>query len=342
MRTHHQAVGGNRSVSPWGSRVIAPAGRIIVQREPAAADTDGATAQTVRRMCEYIRAGVDDPECRSVAAYAWEHFGRNSDDAAAKCWAVWWWVKHCIKYRSDEATMFRIGEQGQQDLLIAPAVLVRMKDPAEDCDGFSMLVATLLTILGVNCVIATVAVDPSDRSRWSHVFCCALLPDGQVMPLDASHGKHPGWMVPAAHISRWQAWDLNARPVDVQPSQHQGLHGYARVGQQRRGMGSCATGDLVDEYDQPCYTGTVSSPPASGSNWNSFLQGLIQQGVTLTGKILTPPSYQQTTNAAGQITTIRSTTPTTALTAAAGSSSNILLIGGAVLAAVVIASSMKK
>lgn len=202
---------------------------IALNRTAAAADTDTATRQTIQKMCELIRESASDPEVQRVAQYVKKHFACGSDDPAMLAWGVFWWMKHSIKFRSDEATMFRVGEQNQQDLLISPAVLVRMKDPSEDCDGFTMLAAALLTVLGVSVVIATVAADESDPSRWSHVFLCAIV-NGRVLPLDTSHGAAPGWMVPKARINRWQTWTLDGQPANVPIPTNHGLNGYTRTG----------------------------------------------------------------------------------------------------------------
>ncbi len=302
-------------------------------------------------MCEYIAAGAADPLVQSIAARAWKTLGGGSEDPAAKCWAAFWWAKHNVKFRSDEATMFRIGERDQQDLLIAPAVLVRMKEPAEDCDGFTMLVAALLCCLGVDVAIATVAVDPRDASRFSHVFCCAMF-DGQVLPLDASHGASPGWMVPAEHISRWQAWDLQGSPIDVSPIKNRGLHGYVRRGvgmYQRLGMGDACT-----DFNIGCDPSTLGAGPSyspsggSGTDWSAFIQSLATSGVKLATNIFTPPAYQQTTrDAAGNLTstTVRNATGNTALTATGGglaTSPSLVYLGLGAIALVVLVAGMKK
>lgn len=168
----------------------------------------------------------------AAAAYAKKHFARGLSDPAALCWGVFWYVKHCVKFRLDEATMFQVGEQNQQDLLIAPAVLVRMNDPSEDCDGFTMLSAALLTVLGVPVLVTPVAADLDDTSRWSHVFLCAIV-NGRVLPLDTSHGKAPGWMVPRERINRSQLWTLDGKPSDVKIPNFRGLHGYVGSAPQR-------------------------------------------------------------------------------------------------------------
>jgi hypothetical protein len=207
---------------------------ISLDRTRAADDTDGATRQTVQKMCELIRDSANDPRVQQCAAYAKKHFSCGSNDPGALAWGVFWYVKHCVKFRSDEGTMLQIGERNQQDLLIAPAVLVRMDKPSEDCDGFTMLTAAMLTILGVPVLPTTVATDLDDKQRWSHIFVCAII-NGRVMPLDTSHGKAPGWMVPRDRINRFQTWTLDGKPADVKIPNFQGLHGYVGRGLGARG-----------------------------------------------------------------------------------------------------------
>ncbi len=324
--------------SGWSAALGTPA-PIVVEREKSAPDTDGATQQTVDRMAKYIRESGADPLVIANAQRALERFGGGRLDPAAKCWAVFWFVKHAVKFKLDEKTMWELGEFNQQDLLISPAVLVRMRRPAEDCDGFTMIVAALLKALGVDVVIATVAVDPRDPERWSHVFPCALLPGGVVEPLDASHGSAPGWMVPLDRVSRFQAWDLEGRAVDVRPQRYQGLHNYVRT----KGLGDCPSGQVEqaigDDMGSVCVPGAAA--PQTSAGWTQFFQSLAQQGVSIAKSILTPPTYQQTTrDAAGNLvsTTVRNATPSTALTAGAGaiSSSSLLWIGGGVLGLVLL------
>jgi hypothetical protein len=336
------------------------AGRVVqVERTAAAADNDTATRQTVEKMCEYVKAGAADPMVQRCADYAWRRFGMGLPSLDMKAWAVFWWVKHCIKFRPDEATMFRVGLQDEQDLLIAPALLVRMKDPAEDCDGFTMLGAAMLSILGVPVCIATVAVSPDDPRRWSHVFPVAVLSSG-VLPLDMSHGPGPGWMIPRNQIYRWQAWGLDAKPADLAPRAFQGLHGYVRS---NRGMGACdPTIGLDDFTGQPCgfnptespYPVVMSGGPGqvnvavpSGMDWSTFAQSLATNASKVIGSILTPPAYQQVVrDAYGNIvsTTVRNqATGATALTAGAGAlGSPVVWIGGGIVLALILSSMNKR
>jgi hypothetical protein len=288
-------------------------------------------------MCEYVRLAIADPFVRRCADFAWRRFGQRLPSADMKVWAVFWWVKHSIKFRQDEATMFRVGLEAEQDLLIDPRLLVRMSEPAEDCDGFTMLGAAMAAILEVPVYIVTVAASPDDRRRWSHVFLVALTRAG-VVPLDMSHGVGPGWMIPRGRIFRWQAWGLDGRPVDIAPAKFQGLHGYVRTN--ARGLGQ---EEYLTEADYRAGLPGAGLPGydyGGGSNWSSFWQGLARQGVDIVGKIYTPPAYQQTVRdpVTGRMlsTEVRNyASPATALTAGAGSLAGIpplVWVGGALLA----------
>lgn len=296
--------------------------RVVMQTTPASKDPDTATRQTVEKMSDYIRDAIADPAVRACADYAWKRFGLSSPSPEAKCWAVFWWVKHCISFRQDEATMFRVGLHDEQDLLIAPSVLVRMADPAEDCDGFTMLGSAMLAILGIPVYIGTAAADHSRPQEFSHVFPIAKIGD-RVLPLDMSHGPRPGWMIPRRDVLRFQAWGLDGKPTnDITVPTFQGLHGYVRVGNGlaggrvrftrpglRRGVGDWdEAGNYIPDpptsYQAPDTSTPVvfSSPPATAttpaggsSQWANILGALGAGGLNLANTLLKPPAYVQTT-----------------------------------------------
>lgn len=314
-------------------RITVP--RVVVDRVPAGDNIDTANARTIDLMARYVRQAVQDPFVRRCADFAWRKFGGRSTDPRQICWAVFWWVKHCVKFKSDERTMLEVGLDNEQDFLVNPSVLLRMRNPSEDCDGFSMLTAALLTILGVEASFGVVAVNPYDRKRWSHVFVIGHTPTGPIA-LDTSHGPNAGWMVPAEHIYRWQAYGaLTGKPRNDIQVRHQ-LNGYRRPGSlARAGMGDFddpfeggAIGDGNTSTILFPQTGSGSGSAAGGgANWTGFLQEMMRQGVQLTSRVLTPPAYQQTVRdpATGQLisTTVRNATPATALTAGAGGMSSV-------------------
>lgn len=229
------AVPNTRPIAPK----VLPGEKVTQERRTVSDDDDQATAATVAMMCDYIRAGIADPVCQAWAAWCMSCFGMGSADPRAKFWAVFWGLKHAVRYRRDEPELFRIGERSARDLLTAPAVLVRQDQPAEDCDGFTMLACTLLRILGLDAFIVTVKVDPNEPGRWSHVFAMADIPGVGLCALDGSHGQAPGWMVPRSQIFGYQVWDLSGKRIHKQlPVAAPRLNGYAYTGRRRRrGMG---------------------------------------------------------------------------------------------------------
>jgi hypothetical protein len=306
-------------------------GRVQLERFPAAETSDGATEQTIGLMCRYIRESSDDDQVQAAANWARESFGGNSPDPAMKAWAVFWFLKHYMRFVVDEAPMFRLNEPNQQDLLYSPAVLIRTQDPSGDCDDFTMMGAALLKCLGVPFVIVTIAAGPDDPQRWSHVFLMAMLPSGPL-PIDASHGSGPGWMVPASHTYRWQCWDEHGKPVDVQRPRKNGLNGWVATG-----LGQ----DLADTYisDNPLSsidtsvfnttptssvdltgsnpdlllgaspTGSTASSMSSGFNLTSFLNSLTAAASGTTQAYLKAQTAQQVaasgaTAATGLINTV--------------------------------------
>lgn len=249
-------------------------------------DTDGKTEVTIGRMCEHIRKSADDDQVKAAANWAHESFGGGSSDPAMKAWAVFWFCKHYVRFVVDEAPMFRLNEPNQQDLLYSPAVLIRMQDPAGDCDDFTMMGAALLKALGVPFVIVTIAAGPDDPQRWSHVFLMAMLSTGPL-PIDASHGSGPGWMVPASHTYRWQCWDEDGKPVDVQRPRKHGLNGWVQSGL-GQDLANSIIDTPIDTSSLPTYspssanpfalpTINITSPPVSSGpsfNLTSFLNNL--------------------------------------------------------------------
>ena len=347
---------------------------------PAAADTDTATVQTVERMADYIGRATKDDRVRACADYAWRRFGCGSEALSAKAWGVFFWCKHSVRFRTDEATMRRVGLNDEQDLLIEPALLVRMLDPAEDCDGFTMLGAALLTLLGVPCYLITVAADPSDRERWSHIFLVAVT-EGGYLPMDISHGKGPGLrsMVPRGQIYRWQAWSpqgelapLTLDQVDLRA--YSRLHGYVRASgpslgarprYRRRGVGQDPTDPFADisstgytpaDITSVSYGPSLATPPfspaapaAGGVNWTQLFGSLGASTAGALSRVFAPPAYQQTVRdpITGQIlsTTVSAfATPSTGFTVGAGvlgSSSMPWILGGLALVGLAVAFSKK-
>jgi hypothetical protein len=192
--------------------VMTPAEPIILEREstPQGTETPSpvVTEQTVRKMCEHIRGALKDPIVQSVAARS-----QKLKTAADKLSCLWLWVKGHVKFIQDDTLIRQLfNEGGHFELLISPPVLLRMRQPQGDCDDFTMLILALATLAGFQCGIVTIACDRRRPGEYSHVYGCAAMP-GVLVPLDCSHGKHPGWEVPRRDIQRKTIWDLNGRIV---------------------------------------------------------------------------------------------------------------------------------
>jgi hypothetical protein len=277
---------------------------VPLYRSSIAADPDDtkATAQTVRKMCEHIAGAVKDPATQAAAATALKRFGNVAlSQARRRAWSAWWYAKHLVKFVSDDTLLASmLNEHDQRELLNPPPVLLRMSKPQGDCDDFTMLVCSLLKCLGVPFEIVTIAADPAEPSRWSHVYAVALVEDGGRLPIDASHGKFPGWEVPLEHILRYQAWDESGEPVSGRrPSTRSRLNGYMPRGLgarrpvvrrpivRRRGVrGLGQDGSGIDDFSDidinnlageagPSMTGTVGSN-LSPATLQSIFQNSLQ------------------------------------------------------------------
>ncbi len=213
-------------------------------------NADNATAQTIEQMALLIKESIDDPLTQSVAQRACDTWGGGSNDPRSVAWSCWWYAKHAIKFVLDEPAVRSIfGTPDTLEFLVSPALMLRSRKMQGDCDDFTMMICALLGCRGLGYEIITVAASPRDPGTFSHVYCRAILPDGSRAPLDASHGKYPGWQVPSGHVSRFQAWDADGNAVTDEGSNNRGgLHGYEA---RSHGLGACDVG-MVDDGEGGC------------------------------------------------------------------------------------------
>jgi hypothetical protein len=210
-------------------------------------DQNHATAQTVGLMAEQIRQCAKDPAVQAAARNALLKYSQGWAGAYAACWATWWSIRHILQFVSDDSLLRNIPTPNppELELLVSPSVMVRARSPQGDCDDFTMLMCCFLECLGVPWEIVTVAADPGDAQRWSHVYAVAVLEDGRRMPMDAAppDAKWPGWEVPPDHILRYQAWDQDGQPVERERPIKR-MQGYVR-GRGWSGMGAVPRTQLV-------------------------------------------------------------------------------------------------
>jgi hypothetical protein len=222
-----------------------------------------------------------------------------------------------------------------------------------------MLCASMLSTLDVPVEFVTIAADPQDPTRFSHVYCYAVLEDGSLLAMDCSHGTRAGWEAPRAFRrqrfpillasplpEQMAAPRMCGLPAGISPIERSVLYGPQRRPRVRRGIGNQGIGNrgIGDVYSDagvdPNFTGTQISS-GNSFNWSSLLSAGLADTTSILKEILpitlAPSTGTVQTNAAGGVS-VTSGLPG-ALTAAAGAvSSTTLMLGlGALLVIVLIA-----
>ena len=334
-------------------------------------DSDHATAQTVRLMCEYIKAAGKDPLVGHTALDA-ESRGFYKPGLPLG-WGIFWWVKHALRFiPHNDLKALVAAYPTKRQVLIYPGVVLRSPNPAGDCSTFSMLIAAMLESLGVSWELVTVAVDPRDPTLYSHVFVRAVLPGEGRLTLDGSHGKYPGWEVPRAHQMRRQIWNSDGEAIEdaTAPSS---LGEYRGMGDDSSDWtdtsGGTSTTDLTGLFASEGLTvpassgmdtsgvvipsgyyspdggatiialpaGAAVAPAQSSANWAAFATAMGKAGMTLAQINAIQPGTVVSANGAILRQSTGLAVPVGGVTATLGAnSSTVLLIGGAVAAFVVI------
>jgi hypothetical protein len=160
-------------------------------------------------MCRLIRHSQSDGVVQAALAEALRRFP-NRHPAES----IWWYAKFSIRFIHHQKLLRAwLGKADELQLLISPEALLKMKGPKGDCAVFTCLICAMLDCAGVPWEILTVAVDPRQPHIFSHVYPVAILENGERLPLDASHGKYPGWEVDSRRVSLRQAWDSAGNPI---------------------------------------------------------------------------------------------------------------------------------
>ena len=168
-------------------------------RQASLSDTDEATAQTVQFMCELVKYSLADPVIALAWRDAWNRFRGIAMGDEAAC--AWWYAKYLIKFvHHQELLRDWLFKFDELQLLISPEALLKMRWPKGDCAIFTCLIQALLSYRGIPWETVTVAASPMTPDLFTHVYAQAVRPDGSRLPLDASHGKYPGWEVPAERV----------------------------------------------------------------------------------------------------------------------------------------------
>lgn len=164
-------------------------------------DPDTQVSEVVGMMADYTATDAATPELQSDAR-RYTITGDPVTDSFAT-------IKRRMRFQTDDITArpFSSWMRGPiVETLVRPIDMRAMADPHGDCDDFSMSVAALLLAKGVDCRFVTVAVDPEQPWRYSHVYVVAYV-NGERIPVDTSHGPYPGWEVPNLFGKR-QEWPI--------------------------------------------------------------------------------------------------------------------------------------
>lgn len=196
------------SINPAATTLYSPSNKIgniqnvqVTRTLTNAANTDIATFDTLHVMKMMAREYSSSIRVSNAVDDATSNLSKSSSDKEV-IRSLYWYVKRKIKFTEDETIMqscLGITEDdliatGGKDLLLAPDLLLSMKQPIGDCDDFSTLLASMLLNLSYPVWFVVIAADEKEPMKFSHVYVKAFLPDIQTpIYLDASHGSYPGW-----------------------------------------------------------------------------------------------------------------------------------------------------
>lgn len=161
-----------------------PGAPVQVRRFPLAKNDLG-IAQTVMTMQQLIDSGANSPEVREQAIGLVRRAGVSEKDSFGEVRAIFDWVKQNFRFTKDPS--------GKEMLSTAPYLLHLQ---AGDCDDYVVILGALLTALGHAVRVVTIAADPVEPGRMSHVYL-ETYANGQWIALDGTQANAvPGWQPP--------------------------------------------------------------------------------------------------------------------------------------------------
>ncbi len=164
-------------------------------------DNNQSTRDTVGEMRQYAIAATQHGPVVEATRQALASLPASAPDWR-KAQAIFEWVCRRIRFKTDESTLEEMGRSPDQELLIAPYLLLQWR--AGDCDDFTMLSCAMLGCAGIRSAICTIKADPQQPWRYSHVYAVAYLEDGSRMAVDTAaaaqgRGGRCGWEAPRAY-----------------------------------------------------------------------------------------------------------------------------------------------
>jgi len=171
-------------------------------------DPDAQIPVSIRKMIGYM---LDDARWPQIQERAQSAVAMGNGDPIAGLWRT---IKALLRFShdSDIAHALQTSDPRIPDVVevfirpIDQELLIRANGwGMEDCDGFVLYAGCLLMALGIPASLVTVAADPAEPNRFSHVYLAAY-PNGRRLPLDFSHGPEPGWE--CRHLGRIEEWPI--------------------------------------------------------------------------------------------------------------------------------------
>ena len=190
-------------------------------------DPDTQAGQVIDLMTQYA---IEDAQSAPIRDDATRIMltSSNPNDQRELAAGVWRFVNERVKFTRDQEIaqpfvdeMPTLKWNPVAEALIRPGEMSKLCAWDEtrcqrvgDCDDFSMWAASILYCMRVPCSFVTVAGDPEEPSRYSHVYVAAQVtkPQGKKerVPIDASHGRFPGDEVPNRYGKR-KEWPVEKR-----------------------------------------------------------------------------------------------------------------------------------
>lgn len=275
-------------------------GPSVVSRSNAPEDPHQATAITIERMKQWAAHDASSPQVMRATSHALMLAGPDQEQRSV---AIHHWISNHCRFREDDPVLrIVLGLEDELEMLITPARLLTMQCPAGDCDCLTTLCMSMHLCAGIPVEPITIKADPEEPERDSHVYCQAVLENGNLI-LDPAMGCKHHWPAGAEAPDYFdkQTWGI------LQPERPQrGLQGlgdptdgslYAQlIGQGVDPVDAAAylnPGELPGGATGPINPSTATAPSAS-IDFNKLLQQLTAGGLKIATMQATPVGYIQT------------------------------------------------
>jgi transglutaminase-like putative cysteine protease len=233
-------------------------------------DGDAGVAQTIGVMRQLYDQALKNPEVRAAAVDITG--GSRNFDPIGQLTAIFDYVTGNIRFLNDPVT---------KETLFPPEEI--LKAGAGDCDDQALLVASLAGAIGYDARLVTVASDPADPGRFTHIYA-EVLADGQWIPMDTARPGAAIGRVPefAARAQWWALADESSGELGCACESMRGGMGdaasiAAAILQAGAGIARAAGGGPQIYPGQPGYIppAAASSGSSSGLLWLLLGGGLL-------------------------------------------------------------------